>query len=169
MNNLQIAEKYLGGLIQRLSEDDRSELTFASGATENQIDKLKERFPQCPDSLLQLLKHINGTYWQQYGDHEISVLVLGSDMFEYPYYLKSVEQILEVNHFTTSIREMYGEYLSESSEIPGKGINPDVNLNHWLCFSDCMNNGGTSPNHRSHNLLSNTLAARGRLSLIRYN
>ena len=35
------------------------------------------------------------------------MLVLGSDVFEYPYYLKSVEQILEGGGFKTSIREMY--------------------------------------------------------------
>jgi hypothetical protein len=144
MGDGNIVEQYLKGLEVNLSEEDKAELSYASGATDPQLADLKHRYPSCPDSLLQLLQRINGTYWQKYGDHEICVLILGSDVFEYPYYLKSVEQILEGSGFKTSIREMYAEYFDDMKELVGEGIDPNVNIDRWLCFSDCMNNGGTS-------------------------
>ena len=66
-----------------------------------------------------------------------------SDVFEYPYYLKSVEQILEENNHGYSIRQIY-DYIGDIPELVGVGIDPDISIDHWLCFSDCMNNGGTS-------------------------
>jgi hypothetical protein len=144
MKNTDTVELYLKGLEKHLSEDDKVELSYASGATDSQLAKLKHHYPDCPDSLLRLLGRINGTYWQKYGDHKISVLILGSDVFEYPYYLKSVEQILEGSGFNASIREIYASYFDSMPELVGKGIDPDVQIDRWLCFSDCMNNGGTS-------------------------
>lgn len=144
MGNINIVEQYLKGLEERLSEYDKSELSYASGATDRQLANLKYSYPNCPDSLLQLLGRINGTYWEKYGDHEICVLILGSDVFEYPYYLKSVEQILEGGGFKASIREIYSKYFNDMPELVGENIDPDVNIDRWLCFSDCMNNGGTS-------------------------
>lgn len=88
---MTIAEKYLTGLKEHLSEDDQIFLSYATGATADQLAKLKQKYPNCPRSLLDVLGQINGTYWQKYGEHEIAVLILGSDVFEYPYYLKSVE------------------------------------------------------------------------------
>ena len=144
MENSPLVHQYLKGLQEHLSEDDKLSLSYATGATAAQLSKVKDQFPQCPNSLLQLLSQINGTYWQQYGDHEITVLILGSDVYEYPYYLKSAEQILEDNHYNNSIREIYREYMDSMPELVGPGIDPDINISRWLCFSDCMNNGGTS-------------------------
>jgi hypothetical protein len=144
MANNNIVETYLKGLSEHLSEDDKVELSYASGATNHELARLRRHYPKCPDSLLQLLSRINGTYWQRYGDHEISVLILGSDVYEYPYYLKSVEQILEGGGLNGSIREIYRKYLDNLPELIGEGVDPDVNIGRWLCFSDCMNNGGTS-------------------------
>ena len=144
MENINIVEQYLKGLEERLSEQDKAELSNAFGASGLQLANLKHHYPNCPDSLLQFLGRINGTYWQKYGDHKICVLILGSDVYEYPYYLKSVEQILEGSGFKTSIREIYEEYFNDMPELVGEGIDPDVNIDRWLCFSDCMNNGGTS-------------------------
>lgn len=144
MENNNIIATYLTGLNEHLSEDDKAELSHAFGATDQQLADLKHHYPNCPDALMQLLKQINGTYWQPYNDHEISVLILGSDVFEYPYYLKSVEQILAGSGFDTSIHEMYAQYIDDMPELVGKGIDPNVNITRWLCFSDCMNNGGTS-------------------------
>jgi len=140
----QVVENFLKGLYEHLSEEDRTELSYASGASDQQLAELKKRYPDCPKSLIQLLSHINGTYWQEYGEHTITVLILGSDVFEYPYYLKSVKQILEENNLGSSIKDLYGDYVKEAPELVGKGINPKVNIDLWLCFSDCMNNGGTS-------------------------
>jgi hypothetical protein len=60
--------------------------------------------------LLDLLSVVNGTYWQPYGDKEVSILILGSDILEYPYYLKSVEQIIEGIDFDRTINDIYSEY-----------------------------------------------------------
>jgi hypothetical protein len=144
MKNKNIAALYLEGLLPHLSEEDKVSLSYTSGATTAQLAVLKLQFPDCPDSLLQLLSQINGTYWQQYGPHTVCVLILGSDVFEYPYYLKSVAQILEEGKYGESIRDRYAEYMDEMPELVGAGIDPDINMNQWLCFSDCMNNGGTS-------------------------
>lgn len=144
MTTSKIVDQYLIGLKSRLSEGDKEQLTYTSGASNLELERLKERFPATPDSLLYLLSQINGTYWQQYGDKEVSILILGSDVFEYPYYLKSVAQILEEGAFDQSINQIYADYLDELPDLVGKGIDPNVNIGDWLCFSDCMNNGGTS-------------------------
>jgi SMI1 / KNR4 family (SUKH-1) len=139
-----IIERFLKGLREHLSEEDKLELSYAFGADSKQLAELKHRYPKCPNTLVQLLRSINGTYWQQYGSHKIHVLILGSDVFKYPYYLKSVEQMLEGGGFDRSIREIYGKYFSDFPGLVGVGIDPDVKIDRWLCFSDCMNNGGTS-------------------------
>src|SRR5690242_6649810 len=95
MENNNVVQQFLNGLRERLSEDDKQELSNATGASDEQLARLKTRYPDCPNSLLELLSNINGTYYQEYGPHTITVLILGSDVFEYPYYLKSVEQMLE--------------------------------------------------------------------------
>ncbi|PSK91190.1 SMI1/KNR4 family protein [Taibaiella chishuiensis] len=139
-----IVDQYLTGLEEHLTEEDQQQLAYTSGAGAAALQQLQDRFPACPESLLYLLSRINGTYWQQYGEHEVCVLMLGSDVYEYPYYLKSVAQILEEKSFDRSINEVYGAYLEEMPELIGAGIDPDINIREWLCFSDCMNNGGTS-------------------------
>ena len=125
---MTIAEQYLIGLKNHLSQDDQKSLSYATGATTDQLSKLKKRYPACPGSLLDLLGQINGTYWQKYGEHKISVLILGSDVFEYPYYLKSVEQITEDNPYNQSIREIYSKYYDSLPELVGPGIDSDVRL-----------------------------------------
>jgi hypothetical protein len=135
-------ELFLSGLKEHLSEDDNLSLSYATGASAAQLAQLKKRYPSCPQSLLELLSRINGTYWQEYGEHTITVLILGSDVFEYPYYLKSVEQILEQNNYGHSINEIYDGYIDD--ELVDNAIDPYINKDLWLCFSDCMNNGGTS-------------------------
>ncbi|HTG56999.1 MAG TPA: SMI1/KNR4 family protein [Niabella sp.] len=144
MNLNPIVEQYLDGLKERLSEEDKEQLSFTFGATDKQLGLLREHFADCPDSLLDLLSVVNGTYWQQYGEKEVSILILGSDIFEYPYYLKSVEQIIEGSQFDGSVNDIYADYPHEIPSIVGAGIDPEININRWLCFSDCMNNGGTS-------------------------
>lgn len=142
MQNTRIVELYLQGLQERLSEEDKQALSYARGATTAQLNSLKKHFPACPASLLELLSRINGTYRQQYGDHKVSVLLLGSDVFEYPYYLKSVEQILQAPVYNYSLSEIYD--INELPDLVDKGIDPDVPIGHWLSFADCTNNGGTS-------------------------
>jgi cell wall assembly regulator SMI1 len=142
--SVDLVEQFWAGLMKHLPEDDIKELSYATGATASQIDQLKMRFPAAPEPLIRLLERVNGTYWQQSGDHKVAVLILGSDVFEYPYYLKSVEQMLTDNPYTQSIRQLYAKYFDQIPELVGEGINPNLPLSNWLCFSDCMNNGGTS-------------------------
>ncbi|MEK8197983.1 MULTISPECIES: SMI1/KNR4 family protein [Lysinibacillus] len=134
---------YFQRLLQHLPEEEQRQLERATGATDTQIQALLEVFPDCPQSLLALLQDVNGTYYCKHGQETICVLVLGSDLGDYPYYLKSVEQIIEDYHDNReSIYERYQEFL-EYVEVDGK-INMHVPLNERLCFADCMNNGGTS-------------------------
>lgn len=144
MEKSNIIKKFLDGLKARLSVDDKRSLSYATGASAEQLAQLKKFYPGCPQSLLELLSHINGTYWQRYGEHEITVLMLGSDVFQYPYYLRSVEQILKRNKYSSSINEIYGDYIDDALELLDEAIDPDINNDAWLCFSHCMNNGGTS-------------------------
>ncbi|WP_231630181.1 SMI1/KNR4 family protein [Lysinibacillus sp. ZYM-1] len=134
---------YFKNLLQYLPQEEQQQLQKAHGATDAQIESLLEIFPNSPQSLIELLKDVNGTYHCQHGQETISVLVLGSDLGDYPYYLKSVEQILaDVQNQRETIFERYQDFL-EYVDIDKK-INMHVPLNERLCFADCMNNGGTS-------------------------
>ncbi|MEK5231958.1 SMI1/KNR4 family protein [Lysinibacillus sp. FSL K6-0232] len=134
---------YFQQLQQHLPEEEQLQLQRALGATAQQLQSLLAIFPNCPQSLLELLQDVNGTYYCKHGDETLCVLVLGSDLGDYPYYLKSVEQIVADYHNEhESIAERYQDYL-EYVEVDDK-IAMDVPLNKRLCFADCMNNGGTS-------------------------
>lgn len=134
---------YFQQLLQHLPEEEQQQLHRAAGATDTQIQALLKVFPDCPQSLLALLQDVNGTYYCKHGNETICVLVLGSDLGDYPYYLKSVEQIIEDYHDNReTIYERYQDFL-EYVEVDEK-INMHVSLNERLCFADCMNNGGTS-------------------------
>lgn len=142
---MTLVDTYLAGLRAALNEDDLAGLALARGAAPDALQRLLERYPLCPASLLELLGKIGGTHFQDYPDGTVTVLVLGSDVFEYPYYLRSVEQILEdARRYRDSIRGIYGKYLDEDAELLGAGIDPDLEMGERLCFSHCMNNGGTS-------------------------
>lgn len=52
--------------------------------------------------------------------------------------------MLTDNPYTQSIKNIYAKYFDEIPELVGDGIDPNLPLSNWLCFSDCMNNGGTS-------------------------
>lgn len=135
---------YFNGLMKYLPEEEQLQLQRAIGATESQLQALLNVFPNCPESLINLLKDVNGTYYCKHGEETICVLVLGSDLGEYPYYLKSVEQIIADYQVkdSESIYERYEDFL-DYVEVDER-INMHVPLSERLCFSDCMNNGGTS-------------------------
>ena len=131
---------YFANLLQYLPQEERQQLQQAFGASEAQIQALLEVFPNCPQALVELLQDVNGTYYCQHGQETICVLVLGSDLGDYPYYLKSVEQIVKDYHDKReTIYERYQEFLAYV-EVDEK-INMHVPLNERLCFADCMNNG----------------------------
>lgn len=142
---MTLVETYLAGLHQALPQEDLDQLKLAHGASPADLQKLVERYPHCPASLLELLGKIDGTHFRDYPGGTITVLMLGSDVYEYPYYLSSVQQILEeADAHTQSIARIYEGYLDEEPDLIGPGIDATLPMNRRLCFSQCMNNGGTS-------------------------
>jgi hypothetical protein len=142
---MNLVDHYLEGLRQAMPPEPLAELALASGASAAQLDSLRQAYPLCPDSLLRLLGHYNGTYYQDYAGGRVLVYMLGSDVFEYPYYLSSVAQILEDRQANQrSIAEIYGHYLEEDPGIVDARIDAGIQQGQRLCFSHCMNNGGSS-------------------------
>lgn len=145
---MNIAEKYIEELKKAYYKNDGKEYwdkfeKIKIGATEENIKKIKEEFPETPDSLIELLKIVDGTYHREYQGEKITFYFLGSDVMGYPYYLLSLSQILENKKDGYCLFGGYidGEY--EDVEVDEK-ITDDSEKIKWLHFSDCMNNGGTS-------------------------
>lgn len=67
------------------------------GIQKEDIQELKKECLLMPNSLIRMLEYVDGTYWREYNGREISFYFLGSDVFEYPYYIFSSKQILEKN------------------------------------------------------------------------
>lgn len=142
---MDLVNQFLNGLRARLSAEELDDLNTAHGATQEDVDRLRAQYPDCPESLIRLLENIDGTYWRKYGDKEITVCILGSDVEEgrYPYYLLSTEEMLK-----SSKQEEDVSYLLEYEEEE-EAVDPKINSEgllpgQYLHFSDCMNNGGTS-------------------------
>lgn len=119
---------------------------FASvvqGADQENLDKLLEFYPDAPESLIELLRLVDGTYYREYPADKVCLLFLGSDYEGYPYYLLSAKQMVE----TKDNFAEWGDYLinREYDDIPvDEGICDDMDKLNFLHFSDCVNNGGTS-------------------------
>jgi len=142
---MNLVERFLSGLIPRLPEDDAPQWAWTEGASDADLQRLRAQWPQVPDSLVELLSRVDGTHFREYPKGEVCVLMLGSDVGDYPYYLRSIGQIFEdQQQWDDSIRSIYEEWLDEEPEILGAGIDGDLPMNRRLCFSHCMNNGGTS-------------------------
>ena len=145
---MNIAEKYLEELKKAYYKNGGKEYwdkfeKIKAGATEENIKKIKEEFPETPDSLIELLKIVDGTYHREYQGEKITFYFLGSDVMGYPYYLLSSNQILENKK---DGYYLFGGYIDggyEDVEVDEK-ITDDSEKIKWLNFSDCMNNGGTS-------------------------
>jgi hypothetical protein len=113
------------------------------GAKRENINKLKQVYPEIPSTLIDLLEYVDGTYWRKYGKDEITFFILGSDMHEYPYYLLATKEIIENQN---QAKEYFSEYIErkyDEVEVDNKIIDKAESIK-WLHFSDCMNNGGTS-------------------------
>ncbi|WP_312252487.1 SMI1/KNR4 family protein [Stenotrophomonas sp.] len=142
---MNLVDRFLSGLVARLPEDDAPQWAHVQGASGDDLQRLRAQWPQVPDSLLQLLSRVDGTHYREYPGGEVYVLVLGSDVRDYPYFLRSVEQIFDdQRQWHDSIRSIYEEWLDDEPDILGAGIDGDLPMNRRLCFSHCMNNGGTS-------------------------
>ena len=148
---MTLVEQYLEGLKQAYIDNGGEEawqnlMATAHGATEADLQALRNRYPQVPESFLDLLRHIDGTYWRDYEKGTVSDLILGADeeMGDYPYYLLSAKQIVATQN---EAFDFYADYINreyEEVEIDNRITSDASQLHNWLHFSDCMNNGGTS-------------------------
>lgn len=133
-----LAATYLAALKTISLERNIKDFAMTHGATKQDLDALRQAWPDVPQSLVDLLSELDGTYYRKYGDREVCLAVFGGAM---PYYLNSVEQILEQGG-DRSIEDIYGGDLVD--EVVGEGIDPKQPLSQMLHFSDCTNNGGSS-------------------------
>lgn len=145
-----IVRRYIEGLEQAYlnnggEEKWREFVNVKEGASSENIARIKELFPDVPESLLGLLEYADGTYFRKYGDITIRLYFLGSELEEYPYYLLSSEEIIENKSLA---QEWYSDYVNrefDPADIPvDDRIIDDASKMKWLHFSDCMNNGGSS-------------------------
>jgi cell wall assembly regulator SMI1 len=145
-----LVESYICGLrnayIERGGKTKWEEFEkVVEGASEDNILKLKELYPMVPDSLIELLSYVDGTYHRKYNGRSTSLYSLGSRLEEYPYYLLSSEQIIENVDLAY---DYYSEFVDrefdpEDVSVDDRIINNSEKMK-WLHFSDCMNNGGSS-------------------------
>ena len=117
---MTLAEQYLEGLkaayIDNGAEEEWQNLMeIVHGATDADLQALRNRYPQVPESLLDLLRHIDGTYWREYEKGTIDELILGADeaMGDYPYYLLSAKQIVETQN---EAFDYYADYINRVYE-----------------------------------------------------
>lgn len=115
----------------------------STGISEENLKQLKEEYPLIPESLIDILKVIDGTYHEKIEDHSYSFYMFSSDIDEgeYPYYLLSSKKILETKeeykYFDFMITREFDLYVDDK-------ISNNLDNIKWLHFADCMNNGGTS-------------------------
>ena len=145
---MEIVKQYLAGLEKAYFDNGAKETwehfeKIKHGATNEDIEKIKNLYPEVPNSLINLLEFVDGTYWREYKGEEITLYFLGSDVEEYPYYLLSSREIIENQNQAIEYYSDYIERKYEEVEIDEKITNQPNSLK-WLHFSDCMNNGGTS-------------------------
>lgn len=145
---MNLIEQYLSGLKSKYFSNGANETwehfeKIKHGASDDDIKKLQNVYPDIPKTLINLLENVDGTYWREYAGEEIAFYFLGSDIDEYPYYLLSSNQILEnqnlaLNYYSDYLERKYDEVVIDNK------ITDKVDHLQWLHFSDCMNNGGTS-------------------------
>ena len=145
---MEIVEKYLSGLKQAYIDNGARASwehfeKIKHGAAKEDIDSIKNIYPQVSDTFIKLLEYVDGTHFRAYGGENILLYFLGSDVEEYPYYLSSSKQIIENQNIAVKYYSDYIERKYDDVEIDEK-ITDQTNSLSWLHFSDCMNNGGTS-------------------------
>ena len=145
---MEVVKQYLAGLEKAYFDNGAKETwehfeKIKHGATNEDIEKIKNLYPEVPNSFISLLEFVDGTYWREYKGEKITLYFLGSDVEEYPYYLLSSREIVENQNQAIEYYSDYIERKYEEVEIDEKITNQPNSLK-WLHFSDCMNNGGTS-------------------------
>ncbi|BBG30359.1 SMI1/KNR4 family protein [Zymobacter palmae] len=129
-----------------LNEEERSAWAAIRGASETELARLLEAYPQCPAMLVDLLRKIGGTYHRRYPDGYVAQPIFGSDVGEdFGYYLLSCDDMLDERRYADTIAERYSEFMGQPDIID---VAPEIDIhtpmNQWLCFAHCINNGGTS-------------------------
>ncbi|MBR2810907.1 MAG: SMI1/KNR4 family protein [Solobacterium sp.] len=125
-------------------------MAVSKGISEEDRAALLAEYPEFPSSLMEILERIDGTYFRQYGDEEVTYFFFGSDVDdgEYPYYLFSTQDILENRDSAQNFGDLIYHAVNEPDENFGpffdQRISAQAEQNRWLNFADCMNNGGTS-------------------------
>lgn len=144
----ELAKAYYDGLKEAYYRYDGQEVwdnfaSLAQGADQRDIDRLLSLYPDAPESLIELLKLADGTYYRDYPRGKALLYFLGSDYEGYPYYLLSARQMVETRH---QAKEFFDYFVTrEYDDIPvDEGVCDDLDKLDWLHFSDCCNNGGTS-------------------------
>ena len=143
-----LARAYFDGLKEAYLREGGQELwdhfsSVAQGASQEDIGRLLELYPDAPESLIELLRLVDGTYYREYPADKVVFYFLGSDYEGYPYYLLSARQMVETRH---KAKEFYDYFVTrEDDDIPvDEGVCDDLDKLDWLHFSNCCNNGGTS-------------------------
>ena len=146
---MNIVEKYIDGLKKSYFNHNAKEEwehfeNIIHGASKEDIAALRECYPDVPDSLIELLTFVDGTYWREYEGEKITFYFLGSDLEEYPYYLLSAKEMIQnkkvvCEHYADYVNREFDDFVEVDDAI----IN-NADYLCWLHFSDCMNNGGTS-------------------------
>lgn len=144
----ELAQAYYDGLKDAYYREGGQEVwdrfaSVAQGASQEDIDWLLKFYPDTPESLIELLKLVDGTYYREYPQDKVLLYFLGSDYEGYPYYLLSTRQIVD----TKDQFRQWGDYLidREYDDIPvDEEVCDDMDKLDFLHFSDCCNNGGTS-------------------------
>lgn len=145
-----IVKRYIEGLEQAYQNNNRKEeweqfVSVKEGASTEHIMRIKELFPEVPQSLVELLEYADGTYSRTYGNTTIRLYFLGSTLEEYPYFLLSSEGIIENECLAQKWYSSYVNREFDPEDIPiDDKIIDDASKMRWLHFSDCMNNGGSS-------------------------
>ncbi|EGO8360475.1 SMI1/KNR4 family protein [Escherichia coli] len=144
---MSIYQDYLNGLAEHFQPDISALFATFTGADETDIAELIKHYPDSPSDLLGLLRSIKGTHYELHQSNTICLPVLGSDVAadQYPYYLRSVAQILEDKNGwfgKETIEEIYNEDI-DCIELDER-IDITVPFSQRLCFAHCINNGGTS-------------------------
>ena len=97
---MSIVKQYMDGLKKAYYENggkevwDEFERVF-HGEEKEDIEGLQKLYPDIPESLIQLLGIVDGTYWREYAGKKVAFYLLGSDIEEYPYYLLSSSQMVK--------------------------------------------------------------------------
>ena len=145
---IELARAYFDGLKEAYCREGGQEIwdhfaSVAQGASQEDIDWLLSFYPDAPESLLELLRLVDGTYYREYPAGQILFYFLGSDYEGYPYYLLSAREMVD----SKDQFRQWGDYLinREYDDDPvDAGICDDMDKLNFLHFSDCCNNGGTS-------------------------